>query len=214
MSARYDILARISTALNDAPEVPDIPRDYRRTTTMTGEQRLDQLVDRLEDYQANVTMVPAESVGAKITALLQGASSIVVPDGLPESYLAELRALGDDGDAPAVRVDSPTSPLSVSELDDVDAVVTTATVAVSETGTIILDGSSDQGRRAITLVPDRHICVIETDKIVEVLPEAIARLDPVRPQTWISGPSATSDIELERVEGVHGPRTLDVVILT
>ncbi|MCU6482625.1 lactate utilization protein C, partial [Arthrobacter sp. A2-55] len=95
----------------------------------------------------------------------------------------------------------------------VDAVVTAAAVALSETGTIMLDGSPDQGRRIISLVPDRHICVLHAGQVVEVLPEAIARLEATRPQTWISGPSATSDIELERVEGVHGPRTLDVLIL-
>lgn len=214
MSARDEILARIGSALSDAPESPPIPRDYRRTSTMTAEQRMDQLVERLEDYQANVTVVPDGSAGAKITALLTGASSIVVPEGLPAEYLAELRELADSGEGPRVRVDSQESTLTVAELDDVDAVVTSAAVAVSETGTIILDGGSDQGRRAITLVPDRHICVLTSDQIVEVLPEAISRLDPVRPQTWISGPSATSDIELERVEGVHGPRTLDVVIVT
>jgi L-lactate dehydrogenase complex protein LldG len=112
-----------------------------------------------------------------------------------------------------VAVDSPQRRLTVAELDAVDAVVTAAAVAVSETGTIMLDGSPSQGRRIISLVPDRHVCVLRAADIVEVLPEAVARLEATAPQTWISGPSATSDIELERVEGVHGPRTLDVLIL-
>jgi L-lactate dehydrogenase complex protein LldG len=101
----------------------------------------------------------------------------------------------------------------VAELDTVDAVVTASAVAVAETGTIILDGSPDQGRRVITLVPDRHICLLRSSDITGILPEAMRRLDGTRPLTWISGPSATSDIELERVEGVHGPRHLEVVIV-
>ncbi|WP_125614207.1 LutC/YkgG family protein [Specibacter cremeus] len=214
MSARDDILARIASALRDAPVAPAIPRDYRRATALTGEQRLAQLVDRLEDYKANVAVVPAAAAAVTVAQLLAGASSIVVPEGLPSSYLSALADLTDDGGAPAVLVDSPARRLTVAQLDAVDAVVTAAAVAVSETGTIILDGSPDQGRRIISLVPDRHVCLLTMDQVVEVLPEAIALLDPTRPQTWISGPSATSDIELERVEGVHGPRTLDVIVLS
>ena len=130
----------------------------------------------------------------------------MVPHGLDPALLAAV-------EGPVRKVDSPERPLDVAALDAVDAVVTGAAVAVSETGTIMLDGSADQGRRIISLVPDRHICLLHAQDIVQILPEAIARLEPTRPQTWISGPSATSDIELERVEGVHGPRTLDVLIL-
>ena len=211
MSAREEIMNRIKSALRDAPEIPVVPREYRRNSTMTAEQRLEQLVDRLVDYKANVFLTPAAGAPAKLAEQLPGTAAIVVPHGLPQEWLAELK---NDAGTPAVHVDAPDAPLTVAELDAVDAVVTAAAVAVSETGTIMLDGSDDQGRRIISLVPDRHICLLRAGDIVEVLPEAIARLEATRPQTWISGPSATSDIELERVEGVHGPRTLDVMILT
>lgn len=211
MSAREEILNRISSALRDAPVAPEIPREYRRVSAMTAEQRLAQLVDRLVDYKANVFVVPAAQAPAKLAELLAGSASIVIPHGLPEEWLS---ALQDDAGSLTVRVDSPGSRLTVDELDAVDAVVTAAAVAVSETGTIMLDGSAAQGRRIISLVPDRHVCLLNNADIVQLLPEALARLEPTCPQTWISGPSATSDIELERVEGVHGPRTLDVIILS
>ncbi|ALV47711.1 lactate utilization protein C [Arthrobacter alpinus] len=201
----------IKSALRDAPGTPEVPRDYRRSSGMRAEQRLDQLVDRLVDYKANVFLTPAAEAPAALAELLAGSSSIVVPHGLPQEWLSEVK---NDAGTLAVHVDSPDTRLTTAELDAVDAVVTAAAVAVSETGTIMLDGSADQGRRIISLVPDRHICILRSEQIVEVLPEAIARLEATRPQTWISGPSATSDIELERVEGVHGPRTLDVIILT
>ena len=211
MSAREDIMNRIKSALRDSPETPVVPREYRRSSEMTHAQRLEQLVDRLRDYKANVFLTPTAEVGARLVELLAGSTSIVVPHGLPEQWLL---ALKHDAGTLAIHGDSPEAPLTVAELDAVDAVVTAAAVAVSETGTIMLDGSADQGRRIISLVPDRHICILESTDIVELLPEALARLDATRPQTWISGPSATSDIELERVEGVHGPRTLDVIILS
>ncbi|MEF9873654.1 MAG: LUD domain-containing protein, partial [Glutamicibacter sp.] len=103
--------------------------------------------------------------------------------------------------------------LSIAELDETSAVVTSSAVSVAESGTIILDGEPNQGRRAISLVPDHHVCIVPISSIVRLLPEAMPRLAITRPQTWISGPSATSDIELERVEGVHGPRTLDVLMV-
>jgi L-lactate dehydrogenase complex protein LldG len=135
----------------------------------------------------------------------RGARRVVVPPGLSVSLPPEVEAVADDG----------LSPLAPQDLDAVDGVVTGAAVAIAETGTIVLDASADQGRRAITLVPDYHLCVVRAEQVVELVPEAIARLAAAasRPLTWISGPSATSDIELSRVEGVHGPRTLEVILV-
>jgi L-lactate dehydrogenase complex protein LldG len=132
------------------------------------------------------------------------AGSVLVPAGLDEGWLA-----ATDVERVADRAES-----GPHELDRVDSVVTACAVAIAETGTIVLDGSPDQGRRRITLVPDHHICVVRVpEQVVGSVPQALERLDPVRPSTWISGPSATSDIELDRVEGVHGPRTLEVVLV-
>jgi L-lactate dehydrogenase complex protein LldG len=131
---------------------------------------------------------------------------VVVPAGLDSSWTANLSAVLTDGP-------STNDQLSVSELDGVDGVITSCAVAVAETGTLILDGSPGQGRRVITLIPDYHLCVVFADQIVADVPDALARLEAARPLTMISGPSATSDIELNRVEGVHGPRTLEVIIV-
>jgi L-lactate dehydrogenase complex protein LldG len=135
--------------------------------------------------------------------------SVAVPEGLPEPWLAHLRvpeasvSLVDDSPA-----------LTARDLDAVDAVVSACTLAIAETGTIVLDAGPGQGRRLLTLVPDHHICVVRCpDQVVASVPQALPLLDPARPQTWIAGPSATSDIELDRVEGVHGPRRLDVILV-
>ena len=208
MTAREDILSRIRAALQDSPQAPQIPREYRAASELDTDALIELLVDRLVDYKAQVAVVPEAEVPARIASLLDGARSFVVPEGFDAGWLA---GTGDDGGSRR-RVDSPAAPLSVAELDDIDAVVTGSAVAVAETGTIILDGSANQGRRAISLVPDHHICVVKAADITGILPEALGRIDGTRPVTMISGPSATSDIELERVEGVHGPRRLDVII--
>ncbi|MBG6085096.1 LutC/YkgG family protein [Zhihengliuella flava] len=208
VSAREEIFGRIRSALADAPPVPDVPREYRRTSTLGPDELMDLLTDRLIDYKARVDVVPSAEVPATVAARLSAAASCVVPDGLDDAWLADL------GDGVRCYRDSREAPLSVEELDAIDAVVTSSAVSVAESGTIILDGSRAQGRRAISLVPDHHVCVVPASTIVQLLPEALPRLDVTSPQTWISGPSATSDIELERVEGVHGPRVLDVVIVT
>lgn len=208
MSSREEILAAVRTALKDAPAVPDIPRHYRLDGEADAQQRIEVLVDRLEDYKAGVTVVAEADVPPTIEGLLAGAASYVVPAGIDPAWLAW------EADTTRIRYDGGTHGVrSVTELDATDAVVTGSAVTVAESGTIILDGSPDQGRRAISLVPDHHICVVHSRDITAILPEAFRRLDGTRPLTMISGPSATSDIELERVEGVHGPRRLDVIIV-
>jgi L-lactate dehydrogenase complex protein LldG len=166
---------------------------------------LELLADRLEDYRALVRRATADSVEAEVAAALAGRAvrRVVVPPGLRLALPQWAEVTVDTG-------------LSAHELDTFDAVVTRAAAAIAETGTIILDGSDGQGRRAITLVPDYHVCVVEAGQVVQRVPDAIAMLAGAasRPLTWISGPSATSDIELERVEGVHGPRTLKVILVS
>ena len=207
MGAKEEILGRIRAALADAPEPEAVPRDYRRHSELDSAQLIELLSDRLVDYKAGVEVIEPEQVAQFVAAKLAGAASVVVPHGLETAWLAQLpQAVQRFTDAPEAR-------LAVQQLDAVDAVVTSSRVSIAESGTIVLDGAPDQGRRAISLVPDHHVCVVPESSIVQLLPEAVARLDTTRPMTWISGPSATSDIELERVEGVHGPRTLDVLIV-
>jgi len=207
MNSRDVVLGRIRSALTLAPPTEvDLPRDYRLGRTLPDTERRELLVDRLVDYKAHVhECTPAQlpTVLAEVLAE-RGARRIGIPAGLELSWLAEF-----DGE---VVVDSADIP--APELGDLDGVVTASAVTCAETGTIFLDGSPDQGRRALTLVPDLHVCVVGLDDVEVGVPEALARLVPDRPITMISGPSATSDIELERVEGVHGPRTLDVVIVS
>ena len=194
MSAKDLILSRIRAALGDDPAATEVPRDYRREFPAAD---LELLVERLEDYQAVVHRT-ADVPGA-IAAII-GSGALVVPPGLPAGWLPP--------DVPA----QPDHGLSPARIAAADGVVTAAAVAVAETGTIVLDASPDQGRRILSLLPDLHICVLRPEQVVTSVPEAVARLDPRRPLTWISGPSATSDIELNRVEGVHGPRNLHVIL--
>ncbi|MFC8411760.1 lactate utilization protein C [Arthrobacter sp. NPDC057259] len=207
MSARTEILDRIHGALSDRPEVPTVPRGYRAESELDEAELIRLLIDRLVDYKAQVSVADHQDVSTRINELLAGTSSYVVPSGLDPDWLTTA-----EGDDRRRRMDSIDAPLGISELDDIDTVITGSAVSVAETGTIILDGSPNQGRRVISLVPDHHICVVRAGDIVGILPEALRRLDGTRPITMISGPSATSDIELERVEGVHGPRRLDVII--
>ncbi|WCN79372.1 LutC/YkgG family protein [Micromonospora sp. LH3U1] len=196
MTARDEILARLRTALADNPPPVEVPRQYRQVDDRP--DLVEILIDRLEDYRA----VVHRGLGA-LPALLAKVGRLAVPTDIPAEWLA--------GYTGQVHRDAP--PLSSADLDGLDAVLTGCAVAVADTGTIILDAGPAQGRRALTLVPDRHICVVRSDQVVGLLPEALTRLDPRTPQTWISGPSATSDIELNRVEGVHGPRRLEVVLV-
>ena len=204
-NARDDILARIGAALGDRPATPDILRDYRRGShPAEAPVMLALLADRLVDYGATVHHTTAARLPDVLASILDGAGRLVVAHGLPEpvAEAAVARdATCDDG-------------LTGTELDAFDTVLTTCAAAAAETGTIVLDGSAGQGRRAITLVPDRHVCVVRAEQVVHNVPQLLARLDPRRPLTFISGPSATSDIELQRVQGVHGPRTLIVVLIS
>ncbi|HET9871850.1 MAG TPA: LUD domain-containing protein [Propionibacteriaceae bacterium] len=212
MSARDDVLGRIRTAHTAAPP-PDLPfdeivREYLTRSDLVGADLVERLVDRLIDYKALVRHSAAVDLPAAVGAALgdRGVRRLAVPNGVPAEWLGDthLQRLTDGGD---------TGRLTVEELDDCDAVLTGCAVAVAETGTLILDGSADQGRRVISLIPDYHLCIVRAHQIVGDIPEALTRLDPARPLTMISGPSATSDIELNRVEGVHGPRTLEVIIV-
>jgi L-lactate dehydrogenase complex protein LldG len=165
-----------------------------------------RFAERVADYRARVRRVPEPDLPAALAATLaeRGARQVVVPEGFPADWLP----VG----AFTVLSDQPV--LTVGQLDASDAVLSTAVLGIAETGTLVLDGGAGQGRRALTLLPDYHLCVLRAEQVVGDLPEALERLDPKRPLTFVSGPSATSDIELDRVEGVHGPRTLDVVIVT
>jgi len=200
MSSKDIILGRIRSALGSGVEAPEIPRNYRRNSSKPD---LDLFVERLVDYKAVVHRVNTEKSGVAAAVLeILGSGTVVVPPGLPTDWLPpEIEAVVDDG-------------LDAGRIAAADGVVTGAAVAIVETGTIVLDASPDQGRRIITLLPDLHICVLRPEQVVASVPEAVARLDPRRPLTWISGPSATSDIELNRVEGVHGPRNLHVILLS
>ncbi|MEX5258802.1 lactate utilization protein C [Kocuria sp. CPCC 205263] len=209
--ARTEILNRIRGALHDTPAPAPPERSYRRASDRPREEVVEMLEDRLVDYKASVHHETPATLPGRIAELLGASARYVVPEGLDHAWLPEesgmRRVIVDPNDARAA------SALGVRELNAVDAVVTSSTVSCAETGTIFLTGRPDEGRRAISLVPDHHICVVPLDSVVELIPEALALVEPTAPVTMISGPSATSDIELERVEGVHGPRTLDVILL-
>lgn len=204
--AKADILARIRLA--NLPPSENVVRDYRRAGALDAAGRTALLRQRLADYRAEVrTVVPAGAADAIAEACAaRRARRLGVPAGLPADWRPDsLEIVEDRG-------------LGLSELESLDGVVTGCTVAVAETGTFVLAGGPTEGRRALTLVPDLHVCVIRSRQIVELVPEALALLESLvalerRPLTFVSGPSATSDIELKRVEGVHGPRTLVAVIL-
>ncbi|MDQ6841354.1 MAG: LUD domain-containing protein [Actinomycetota bacterium] len=199
MSAREDVLARIRSAISPvAQAAPAIPREYRVHT----DDGIETFIARLHHYEARTRRVGEDQLAASIRAALgdSGARRVVAPDGIPEAWLEGIEPLRD------------TPPLDPHALDQSDGVITTCAVAIAETGSFVLDGGSGMGRRILTLVPDYHLCVVRAGQIVGSVAEAIAKLDPVRPLTFVSGPSATVDIELVRVGGVHGPRRLEVII--
>lgn len=206
MTARNDILTAVRAAVADAPR-PD-PVAERPTTPRPGPvAMLDRFVELVEDYRATVIRCTPPEVASQVVFAIGDAERVLLPDGLPEAVVEAVServgAAGTsagDGDLPD------------GELETYETVVTTSAVGIAATGTVVLDHASGQGRRALTLLPDRHVCIVRADQVVPDVAEAVRRLDPLRPQTWVSGPSATSDIELNRVEGVHGPRTLTVIL--
>lgn len=202
-AAREAILARIRAAVIPSaeaePAIDSIPREY--LTAHHDDDIVTLFAERAADYRAVVTRVAAGKVADAIVGVLRPDGRYVVPAGLPEAWLpGSVETVGDD------------PRLSAAELDQVAGVITGCTVAIAETGTVILSHGPGEGRRALTLVPDFHLVVVRADQVAADLSDALARLDQARPHTLISGPSATSDIELIRVEGVHGPRTLHIVI--
>jgi L-lactate dehydrogenase complex protein LldG len=195
MTARDEILAAVRAAVSSAssPPVADVPRQAAAPQA----DLVGLFCERVADYRAVVERCAAADVPARVAAALPDHARVVVPDALD---LAVPGAVADEG-------------LSPADLDALDGVVTRARLGIAETGTIVLDHGPGQGRRALTLVPDLHVCIVHADQVVADVPDAFALLDPTRPLTWVSGPSATSDIELDRVEGVHGPRTLHVIVV-
>jgi L-lactate dehydrogenase complex protein LldG len=208
-SARAAILRRIRDALADHPAPPEVERTYRRDTER-GTEVVALFAERAADYRATVEIIDESDLPAAIAAALQahGAQRIAVPADVPEHWLDGAQ----DSDVPDIAWLRDDPPLSVGDLDGADGVVTAAALAIALTGTVVLDTGTGQGRRVLSLLPDLHVCVVRSDQIAATVPQAIALLDARRPQTWISGPSATSDIELNRVEGVHGPRTLHIIV--
>jgi L-lactate dehydrogenase complex protein LldG len=194
VSARDEVLARVRSALGEAPGMPEVPRDYHGPGTAAAD--VDLFCERVADYKATVHRLAAGEVDRVVGEVLARHGA--------EQVAGTIEGFGDPS-------------LGPRDLDSLDGVVTGCALGIAETGTIVLDGGERSGRRALTLVPDLHVCVIEEKQIVATVPDAVARLDEAaragRPITLVSGPSATSDIELDRVEGVHGPRRLEVLVV-
>ena len=206
--SRELILARVRRALADVPtdEAAAVSRKYlHEHGALMEAQSIELLAENLADYRAHVHRCTESEIPSVIARLLadHGSTSVVIPDELPAAWQSEI----------AVTLIPDAPDLTPRRLDAVDSVISACALAIVEVGTIVLDGGPGQGRRMLTLVPDHHICVIRVPgQVVASVPQALAKLNPTRALTWIAGPSATSDIELDRVEGVHGPRTLDVIL--
>ena len=207
--AKDRILARVRSALRDVPgderaEDVEVTRDY--VGSHAAGDVVDLFVERVEDYRATVIRVAEADAPDEVARVLaeHAVANLVVPPGFPDTLLARYQGsrLSDD------------PPLTPADLDASDGVITLAAQGIALTGTIVLDAGPGQGRRALSLVPDLHLCVVRASQVAADVPVAVRALTPSRPTTFISGPSATSDIELNRVEGVHGPRTLIVVLIS
>lgn len=212
MGARETILGRVRDALGDVPpeERPDdifVPTTYRRSSSLSPAAVVDLFVENVSDYGTTVHRIPADALATTVRDICidRSVHTMVAAPGFPEQLVTRAGVV--------LMRDSP--PMAPSSLDRADGVITNATVAIAETGTIVLVHGIGTGRRALSLVPDVHICVVREDQVVATVPEAMDEIGsrPDRPITLVSGASATSDIELVRVEGVHGPRVLDVVLV-
>jgi len=207
VSSREAILGRVRSALVGGVSVPPAPRLYRQLGTLDREGRVARFCERTGDYRADVRRVPSSGLAEAVAQALasRDARRVGVPPGLPPACRPPgIELVEDHG-------------LSAQELDALDGVITGCTLAIAETGTIVLSGGPVDGRRALTLVPDLHVCIVVEAQVVELVTEAMGLLSELvrterRPLTFVSGPSATSDIELSRVEGVHGPRNLIVLV--
>jgi L-lactate dehydrogenase complex protein LldG len=215
-ASRTEVLRRIRKAIAEPPEPAAaieaewqaIPRNYNRAPSLGREAILEMLEDRLRDYDATVVRASPGDVSSEIRRLLaqRGVRRLVIPADLSAALGQPLREdvefVVDHG-------------MSATELDSFEGVLTASTVAIAETGTIVLQNVPGQGRRAPTLIPDYHLCVVRAEEVVETVPEAMARLreTAVLATTFVSGPSATADIEMTRIKGVHGPRFLDVILV-
>lgn len=209
--AREAILKRIreakgaSTSQSAATSYATIDRSYQSVAELSREAILHLFEDRLREYDANVYRIEASEAGETVEMILRsrGIKRVLIPEGLPVDWKRGAEFVIDRGFSPA-------------ELDRFTAVMTTATVGIAETGSIVLQTAPGQGRRAITLVPDYHLCILPVGKVVETVVEAMRLLEPTKdlPTTFFSGPSATADIEMTRIKGVHGPRFVDVVLIS
>lgn len=216
-SAREDILSRVRRATDDVPpderpEDVEVERGYRHADDGSREEIVSRFAETVAEYRATVHRVAARELPEAIAGALsrRGVQRLVVPGGIPAEWVPEgVEALRDRAG----------EPLSVDQLDSSGGVLTGCSLGIAQTGTIVLDAGALQGRRALTLLPDYHLCAVYEEQVYGLVPEAIAALESVvggtgRAVTFISGPSATSDIELNRVEGVHGPRTLEVMVVS
>jgi L-lactate dehydrogenase complex protein LldG len=198
MSAREDVLSRIRSAVAGSAPAETVVRNYR--VDYDDGDVIERFAERVADYKATVRRVSRDELAAAVAAEV-GDKRVGIPAGLPPDWVEGLNAV----------IDAP--PLSIGELDALDGAVTGARLGIAETGTIVLEGGDLCGRRALSLVPDWHLCVVEAADVVNSIPQAVAALSKQATITFISGPSATSDIELNRVEGVHGPRTLIMLLV-
>ena len=219
LSARNAILARIREKLGSKSEAAEdvvryehasIARLYQRDGKLSGQQKLQLFIERLVDYDAHVVRTTSDGVQAAIDAAVEDAniSNVLVPVNFPTAWLPTSVAIARDENSEGM-------PLANSELDQLHTVLTTASAGIAETGTLVLEHGAGEGRRALTLIPDRHICVVRASQVVETVPEAFAGIQQraAQPITLISGPSATADIEMTRIRGVHGPRNLIVILV-